>query len=87
MTTQPNRLTPYQATELAGDLLRELAAQVGDEAAIHSTMRRWHNVLGANRFGVVCMATVRITFRDCLTPTPIADAPPGSVAFHEENVA
>lgn len=82
-----NRLSHHQATELAGDLLRELALLIGDEAAISQAMRRWHNVLGASRFGVVCMASVRITFRDCLISTPISDAPTGAVAFHEGNVA
>lgn len=77
-------VTPHQSTELAGDLLRELAQHVGDGEAISQIMRHWHNVLGASRFGVVCMATVRITFRDRLQPTPIADVPPGAVAFNEE---
>ena len=82
-----DRLTPHQATELAGDLLRDLAEQIGDEAAIAQTMRHWHNVLGASRFGVVCMASVRITFRDCLTETPAADVPPGALAFTKENAS
>ncbi len=72
-------VTPHQATELAGDLLRALAQHAGDGEAIAGIMRHWHNVLGPSRFGVVCMATVRITFRDRLALP--ADAPPGALAF------
>ena len=85
MPPKENRLTPYQATELAGDLLRQLAEQIGDETAIAGTMRHWQKVLGPNRFGVVCMASIRIVFRSCLTPTPAADVPAGAVAFTKEN--
>ncbi len=84
MSNPAKRLTPRQSTELAGDLLRELAQHVGDGEAISQIMRHWHNVLGASRFGLVCMASVRITFRDRLTPTPIADAPGGALAFNKE---
>ena len=87
MSSTSNRLTPHQATELAGDLLRELAQHVGDGEAIANTMRHWHNVLGASRFGVVCMASVRVTFRDCLSEAPTADVPPGALAFNKENTA
>ena len=87
MTTpaKENRLTPYQATELAGDLLRQLAEQIGDETAIARTMRHWQKVLGSYRFGVVCMASIRIAFRDRMSRTPITDVPPGAVAFTKEN--
>lgn len=87
MSDLPHRLTPHQASELAGDLLRELSDHIGDDDAIRAVMKRWHYVLGAKRFGVVCMASVRITFGDCLTETPIADVPPGALAFNAKETA
>ncbi|MDQ3431362.1 MAG: hypothetical protein M3467_03920 [Actinomycetota bacterium] len=79
-------LSAQQTNKLAADLVRQLAGQIGDAEAIALTLRRWHEVLGAQRWGGVCMAAIRITFRDCLAPTPIADVPPGSVAFIEGNL-
>lgn len=81
------RLTTLQANALAGDLVRELAHHIGDADGVAEVFTRWTRVLGQTSFATVCVAATRITFRDCLTQTPIADVPAGAIAFAEEKTA
>lgn len=59
-------LTVEQAEDLADDLIRCLAARLGDPEAVTNELRRWTDILGANRLALVCLAVVQTTFRECL---------------------
>ena len=63
----------------AGNLLRSLAAVVGDPAAVDQIMRRWLDVNGVSRFGFIALAAVRLTFAQCLTR--VDEVPAGALAF------
>jgi hypothetical protein len=79
MTQQP---TPAEVSDLAGDLIRELASLHGDRSAIDETCERWLRVVGPRRFGPVCAVALRVVFADCLTEAATrSDVPPGSVEF------
>ena len=41
-------------------------------------MRAWVDKLGATAFSMVCMATVKVMFSDCLYPS---DEPSGALGF------
>ena len=74
-------LTVDQARELAGDLLRVLTPLVGDREAINTEMSRWLDLLDYRAFSFVCIAAVHATFVDCLTVTPLDQAPAGSLVL------
>ena len=80
-------LTCDQARALAGDLLRVLTPLVGDREAINTEMSRWLDLLDYRDLSLVCIAAVHTTFVDCLTPTPLDQAPPGALTYTdpEEN--
>ena len=63
----------------AGNLLRSLAAVVGDPAAVDQIMRRWLDVNGVPAAGMVALAAVRLTFTQCLTR--VDEVPPGALAY------
>lgn len=80
-TTQAPELSVDQALELARDLLRQLAQNVGDVNALNATFLHWCDVLEPSNFTRVCMAALQTTFTECLTMTPIDDLPPGAHVY------
>lgn len=75
------RLTPEQADVLARDLVRQLAQHVSDSDGVAATMRRWQQQMDRAQFGVICMAAIRICFRDCMSEVPAEDVPAGAAVF------
>lgn len=61
-----------RARDLADDLIRELSKHPGDDEAVCEVLRHWLDVLGAQSLSIVCMAAMRATFGECLTPHPAA---------------
>lgn len=64
---------------LADDLIRALAEHPGDDDAVRGILLRWLDQLGSRDLGLVCMAAVRATFGDCLTPHHPDDLPSGAL--------
>ena len=64
---------------LADDLLRGLTPHAGDHEAIRTTLTHWLDTLDAWPMALVCMKALQVTFRDCLTPVPADQAPPGAL--------
>lgn len=77
--TPPPLPTVAEAYTHAGNLLRSLAAVVGDPAAVDQIMRRWLDVNGVPAAGMVALAAVRLTFTQCLTR--VDEVPAGALAF------
>ncbi len=71
--------TVVEAYTHAGNLLRSLAAVVGDPAAVDSIMRKWLDVNGVPAAGMVALAAVRLTFTQCLTR--VDEVPAGALAY------
>lgn len=69
--TERRPLSADDALELADDLLRSLAPKAGDLEAVNAVMRHWLSVLGHRDLSLVCMATVRNAFGECMTPDTV----------------
>ena len=81
-TTRKTSSLSYDAIDaLAGDLLRSLTPHAGDPDAVHAELLRWLGVLDTRDLSFVCMRAVQVTFADCLTVTPLDQAPPGALAL------
>jgi hypothetical protein len=80
--TEPEpTLTTEEASQLAADLVRELADHAGDPAAVRATMLRWLDDQDVSGLSLVCMAAVQLTFADCLRPVPVDQIPAGSLTL------
>jgi hypothetical protein len=72
-------ITATEARELAADLIRELAQDAGDPAAVRATLLRWLETEDTGRLSLISMSAVQQVFADCLTR--VAQVPPGALSL------
>ncbi|MEP7194447.1 MAG: hypothetical protein ABI903_16500 [Actinomycetota bacterium] len=80
-------MTVADINALAADLVRVLADHAGHPEQVGQILSYWLDTHDTARLGLIAMAAMSLTYGKCLTPRPLAEIPPGSVTYSDQEAA